>query len=164
MGPPKASTVLIKPHRRRLAARRNSGRSKRHSAATRTGAVVAVGPGSGRHRNDTAGRVSKLGGIVLAMTLNSCIASTGRLVSCCGRVRPTAFETLPPSSVKILVAGATACHAEYRVDFRRFRLRVSIITTPGASAASEEAARFGSGRPSSIWRLTVGRRSRFETR
>ena len=34
------------------------------------------------------------------MTLNSCIASTGRLVSCCGRVRPTAFDALPPSRMK----------------------------------------------------------------
>ena len=29
------------------------------------------------------------------------------------------------------------------------------MTTPGARAASEEAARFGSGRPASISRLTV---------
>ena len=32
---------------------------------------------------------------------------------------------------------------------------VSIITTPGASAASDDAARLGSGSPASIWRFTA---------
>jgi hypothetical protein len=48
-------------------------------------AVESVRAGAGGHGDDPAGGMAVFGGVVLAMTRNSCMASTGRLVSYCGR-------------------------------------------------------------------------------